>query len=146
MSAAVFVDTNVLVYARDAAVPEKQGRAADWLRALWEARTGRLSVQILQEYYAVATRKLRPGLPPEEARRELDRLSFWRPLAIDMSVLRRAWAVEERFRLSWWDALVVAAAQLVDARFLLTEDLQDGQDLDGVRVVDPFQHTPEDLL
>ena len=63
MTAAVFVDTNVLVYARDAASPEKQGRAAAWIRTLWQSRAGRLSVQILQEYYAVVTRKLRPGLP-----------------------------------------------------------------------------------
>ena len=67
MSAPVFVDTNVLVYARDASEPGKQPRAAAWLAHLWREQTGRTSVQVLSEYYATVTRKLRPGLPAADA-------------------------------------------------------------------------------
>lgn len=60
-----FVDTNVLVYARDISEPEKQRRASEWLAHLWRSREGRLSVQVLQEYYVTLTQKLKPGLPRE---------------------------------------------------------------------------------
>ncbi len=61
---------------------------------------------------------------------------MWQPIQIDLAVLRRAWVIEERFRFSWWDGLIVAAAQASESPVLLTEDLQDGQGFDGARVVD----------
>lgn len=135
----VFVDTNVLVYARDAADPAKQERAAAWVRHLWETGTGRLSVQVLQELYVTITKKLRPGLDPEEARAEVRDLLAWRPVSIGPLVLESAWSIEERFGLSFWDALIVAAARSAGCDVLLTEDLQHGAELDGLRVMDPFQ-------
>ena len=60
--------------------------------------------------------------------------------------MRRARTASERFSLSWWDALIVAAAQVCDCDYLLTEDLQDGQDLEGVRIVDPFRYAPDEIL
>ncbi len=145
MTAPIFVDTNVLLYARDASEPEKQPVAAAWLEALWHDRTGRLSVQVLQEYYAVATRKFKPGLPRAEARADIRNLVAWQPIAIDEGVLEMAWGVQDRFGLSWWDALIVAAAKRGGCRWLLTEDLQHGQDLDGVEVVSPFVVEPGEL-
>ena len=71
------------------------------------------------------------------------------PIQIDLAVLRRAWAIEERFRLSWWDALIIAAAQTCECKVLLTEDLQDGQEFGAVQVVNPFaasDRTPEEIL
>ena len=73
-----------------------------------------------------------------KARQIVEALSVWEPVQIDLAILRRAWLVEERFRLSWWDALIVAAAPAAECAVLLTEDLQDGQLLDTLRVVDPF--------
>lgn len=140
----VFVDTNVLVYTRDVARAEKQARAAAWMRHLWESRTGRLSFQVLQEYYVTVTAKLRPGMKEADARRHVRALMAWHPLAVGASELERAWVVQDRFELSWWDALIVSAAQAAACRFLLSEDLQDGQELDGVGVVDPFAHEPPD--
>ncbi len=140
MSAIVFVDTNVLVYAVDSSQGEKQRQCRDWLVALWDSRRGRVSVQVLQECYLTLTRKLRPGLPPAEARREVEAYLAWHPLTISPEVLQRAWGVEATFGLSFWDSLIVAAALASGARFLLTEDLQDGQDLFGIRVVNPFLH------
>ena len=135
----VFVDTNVLVYARDMADPIKQTRASEWIAHLWQTREGRLSVQVLQEYYVTTTRKLRPGLAPEEARADVNDLAAWSPVVIDIGVVEAAWALEDRFGLSFWDSLVVAAAQVARCDVLLTEDLQHGADLDGVRVFDPFR-------
>jgi predicted nucleic acid-binding protein len=143
MTATVFVDTNVLVYYRDAAQAEKQRLAASWLRHLWESRKGRLSVQVLNEYYYTVTRKLASPLAPEQARLDVRRLRAWSPVPLDGTLLEAAWQAESRFRLSFWDALVVAAARTAGCRYLLTEDLQHEQDLDGVRVVDPFLVGPE---
>lgn len=145
MSARCFVDTNVLVYARDATEPEKQAPALAWLRHLWEARAGRLSFQVLTEYYVTVTAKLRPGLPAEDARRDVRNLLAWQPLALDGPVLEGAWAAQARFGLSWWDALIVAAAQVLECPYLLTEDLSHGQDLGGVRVLNPFRAEPSSL-
>lgn len=143
---AVFVDTNVLVYARDASEPAKQQRAADWVSALWASRSGRISVQVLNEYYVTVTRKLVPGMPPVDARADVADLLAWRPVLVDADVVTAAFAVADRFGLSHWDALIVAAAQAAGCDHLLTEDLQDGQRLGDVTVVDPFEHHPETLI
>ena len=135
----VFVDTNVLVYARDASDMGKQAIAAAWMEHLWTSASGRLSVQVLQEYYLTVTRKLDPGLSAEEAREDVRDLAAWRPLRIDQPIVEAAWRMEDRFGLSFWDSLIVAAAQAAGCDALLTEDLQHGLDIDGLRVVDPFQ-------
>jgi len=142
MTEPVFVDANVLVYTRDAADPAKQRRAGEWMSRLWNDRRGRVSVQVLDEFYVTVTRKLRPGLDRESARTFVRTLFAWDPVPMDTKLLDNAWTVEDRFSLSFWDALVVSAAQLAGCTTLLTEDLQDGQDLDGVRVVNPFRHDP----
>ncbi len=141
----IFVDTNVLVYALDASQGVKHEAARYWLETIWQSKRGRLSMQVLQECYVTLTRKLRPGLSPVDARREMEAYLPWEPMVVTTVVLQRAWSNESRFSLSWWDALIVAAAQASGARYLLTEDLQDGQDFDGLRVVNPFTHTPRDL-
>jgi predicted nucleic acid-binding protein len=80
MTAKVFVDTNVLVYWRDASEPDKQARALAWMETLWERRTGRLSFQVLQEFYVTVTAKLDPGLTPELARLDVGHLMSWKPV------------------------------------------------------------------
>lgn len=140
----VFVDTNVLVYARDGGDPEKQTQAAKWLTHLWRRREGRLSFQILNEYYVTVTRKLRPGLSTEEARQDVRDLLAWRPHAVDDGVMQGAWAVGDRYGLSFWDALVVAGAYAARCDVLLTEDLSHGQRLGELLVVNPFVTAPPD--
>ncbi len=137
MTGPVFVDTNVFVYRHDDSVPEKQSRAEQWIVFLVRSRTGRLSYQVLQELYATLTRP-RLSFDHSEARRIVQLLSVWQPLRIDTGILERAWQAQERHAISWWDALIVAAAQAGQCSILLTEDLQPGQVFDGVRVVDPF--------
>jgi len=146
MSATVFVDTSVLVYVRDATEEDKQRRAVAWMAALWEGRRGRLSYQVLQEYYVTATLKLDPPRDPDDVREDVILLRSWKPQPVDFVTMETAWTVQDRLGLSWWDALVVAAALQAGSRWLLTEDLQDGQDLLGVTVVDPFRHAPDEIL
>jgi len=141
-----FVDTNVLVYARDASETRKQPLAMTWIEALWEQHLGRLSFQVLAEFYVTVTQKLDPGMSRHDARAELRDLMAWRPIAIDGAVMDRAFALQDRFRLSWWDAQIVAAAQLLGCRYLLSEDLAAGQRFDGLEVVDPFRHPPAAVL
>lgn len=138
MGALVFVDTNVLLYKCDAADPAKQRRAAAWLAHLWQDRSGRTSTQVLSEFYSNATRKLKPGLPAEDAWDEVLAYLTWHPLPIDAEVLRTAREVERRYRLAWWDSTIVAAAQLQGCEVLLTEDLQDGLRMGSLVVRSPF--------
>ena len=126
MTGPVFVDTNVLVYLHDATEPAKQARAAEWIAFLARRREARISVQVLQELYAVFARKLDRGVDAEEAREIVRDLAAWNPVAIDVAMLERAWLLERRYGISWWDALILAAAQACGCRTLLTEDLQHG--------------------
>lgn len=146
MSATVFVDTNVLVYVRDRTDEGKQRMAAEWVASLWDSRLGRLSVQVLQEYYVTLTRKLKPARSAEEVREDVIALSAWRPAAIDVGMIERAWELQDRFAFSWWDSLIVAAAGAMRCRYLLSEDLQDGQVIDGLTIVSPFTRGPDDVL
>jgi len=138
MTGRTFVDSNVLVYARDTRDRAKQARAADWLAMLWRERTGRIGIQVLSEYYVTVTRKLRPGLSADEAWDDVRLLMSWRPQPLDEQLLEHGRDIERRFRLSWWDSLVVAAAQLQDCSTLLSEGFQNGMEFDTVVVSNPF--------
>lgn len=144
MSATVFVDTNVLIYALDQADPKKQAAAAAWRTALWKTRRGRLSLQVLQEFYAKVTKKWPSA--KDLARIEVLDLFSWHPLSLSPELLEVAWKLQDRFQLSFWDALIVAAAKACGCAYLLTEDLQPGQEFGGVSVVSPFFTAPESLL
>jgi predicted nucleic acid-binding protein len=137
-----FVDTNVLVYARDASERAKQDSAQHWLEYLWRSRTGRLSHQVLNEYCVVVTEKLQPGLDREQARADVRNLMAWTPLPTTSATIETAWTIQDRHRLAWWDCLIVAAAQIAGCTWLLTEDLTHDRVFEGVRVVDPFRVAP----
>jgi predicted nucleic acid-binding protein len=145
MTARVFIDSSVLVCSRDASERTKQARAHEWMAHLSRSASGRLSVQVMNEFYVTVTRKLKPGLSREQATRDLQDLSVWHPLGVDARLMTSAWDIENRHGLSFWDALVVAAARELGCDFLLTEDLQDGQRFGELTVVDPFRHTPQSL-
>lgn len=139
----VFVDTNVLLYQWDRTEPDKQARATAWMKQLWKTKRGRLSYQVLAEFYVTATHKLKPGMKRPAAQWNVRTLLAWEPVAVDARLLERAWKVQDRFRTSWWDALIVAAAQTAGCRTLLSEDFQAGQDFDDLTVVDPFKTAPD---
>ena len=146
MTARAFVDSNVLIYPFDRDAGAKRAVAKEWIDRLWDSAEGRISAQVVSETYVTITRKLKPGLAPAEAQDAVRRYLDWKPLPIDARLIDAAWRIETRWRLSWWDALIVAAAQRAECAWLLTEDLQDGQRFDDVEVVDPFRHTPDEIL
>ena len=141
----VFVDSNVLLYAHDRSESEKQAVAHAWLEALWLDRAGRVSPQVLREFYWNATRKLVRPLTRTAARDVVRRFGPWSTADDDAALVAEAWKLEDRSQLAWWDALIVASAIHANCRWLLTEDLQDGQRFGGVVVVDPFRHTPDEI-
>ena len=141
-----FVDTNLLVYARDASESVKQPLAREWIDQLWKTRRGRLSVQVLNEYYITVTRKLEPGMPRAEAQADVRDLVSWNPVPVNAALIDSAWMVESRFGFHFWDALIIASAFRAGCRYLLTEDLQDGQDLQGLLVLNPFTERSKRLL
>lgn len=134
-----FIDTNVLLYAHDASETVKQPIARSLLETLWQDRSGTLSTQVLQEFYVVATRKLEQPLARDEAREIVELYSAWPVVVTDPTLILAATRIEEEHQLSFWDALIVEGARMAGAERLLTEDLQDGRVIEGVRVENPFR-------
>jgi len=141
----VFIDTTVLLYGVDDRDLAKRDRARAWLAACWERRCGHISTQVLGEFYANARRKFSGALTQGEARALVRRYQNWNPWLIDQPTVESAWATESRYQVSYWDALMVAAARHQGCTLLLTEDLQHGQQLEGIRIVNPFIEGPEIL-
>ena len=139
----VFIDTNVLLYGVDDADPAKRDRAREWIAACWQRRCGRLSTQVLNEYYVNVKKKFSKAITQGDARAEIRRYQHWRPWVIDHPTIETAWAVESRFGLHYWDALMIAAAQQQGCTLFLSEDLQHERQIDGVRIVNPFLIGPE---
>ena len=138
MTGPCFVDANVLIYARDPRDAAKQQRAHAWLELLWREQRGRTSMQALSEFYVNQRRLSGVGAAPEELWDRVARYFAWGPYPVDELLLRRAHEIEQRHRLSWWDCMIVGAAQLQDCALLLSEDLQDGGMFGGVTVRSPF--------
>jgi len=133
-----FVDTNVLLYAYDTSAGPRHARAADLVGRLWSERNGALSVQVLQEFFVNATHKVGAPLTSEAAVDRLRSLSRWRvhsPLPDDVVA---AASLSHRHQLSFWDAMIVRSAAELHCGILWSEDLNDGQLIEGVRVRNPF--------
>lgn len=138
MSTLTFVDTNVIAYAHDASETVRQPLAGEILEELWQSRSGVVSTQVLSEFYVVATRKFKPALTRREARSVVDAYSAWPVVQIDATLILAASALEERHQLSFWDALIIEAARRGGAKRLMSEDLQSGQRIAGLVIVNPF--------
>ncbi len=139
MSAIVFVDSNILIYAHDLDAGVKRERAMAKLRELWDSGTGRLSVQVLQEFYVNATQKLATPVARSTAREIIKTYGVWVYQATTVETVTRATEISDLTRISFWDALIVASAEEVDADELLSEDLNDGQEIAGIKVVNPLK-------
>lgn len=144
MNADVFVDTNVLLYAVDTGDAAKHVAAQRWREALWSTGRGCISFQVLQEFYAKAM-KIQPSAKAD-IRADARDLLAWRPIPISAELYLAAWRIEDRYRLSFWDALIVAASKAASCTYLLTEDLQHDQSFEGVRVISPFLIGPDAIL
>ena len=139
MTEVVFVDTNILIYARDTSEPEKHRTAATCIERLWREQRGRTSMQVLNEYYVTVTRKLKPGLHVDAAWDDVQSFLAWEPYETNRALLLAAREIERRYRISWWDSLIVGAAQLQHCSTLITEDLQDGMHFESVVIQNPFK-------
>jgi predicted nucleic acid-binding protein len=135
-SSRVFLDTNVLVYADDPRDPAKQHTALNLLRAHLRQRTGVVSLQVLQEYFVSATRKLK--LDAELARRRVEVFAKFHLAEPTVNDVLAAIDLHRLHSFSYWDALVLRMAKQAGCRVVLTEDLQHGQEFDGLRIVNPF--------
>jgi predicted nucleic acid-binding protein len=133
----VFVDTNVLVYADDLDAGDKRAVAQTTLRDVIVGRTGVVSTQVLQEYFVVATRKL--GVAPAPARRKVELLSSLDVVRVDVPAILGAIDLHRLHAISFWDALIVECAAAAGCGRILSEDLQHGWAVRGVRVENPFR-------
>jgi predicted nucleic acid-binding protein len=139
--ARAFVDANVLVYALDASAGTKKAAAERLLADLWETGTGCLSVQVLQEFYVTVTRKVAQPLAIDEAQDRVREFAAWNVFAPTAPDVLAAIDLHKRLQLGFWDAMIVHAAAQSGCDVLWTEDLQDGQIVQGVRVRNPFLPT-----
>jgi predicted nucleic acid-binding protein len=137
MSARSFFDTNILIYADDKAVPAKQRHALDLVAEHRRARTGVVSLQVLQEYFVTVTRKLH--VDPGVARRKVELLAEFDVAAPDLADILAAIDLHRLHGLSFWDALILRAAKQSGCKILFSEDMQDRREIDGLQIVNPFQ-------
>lgn len=142
----VFVDTNVILYARDLNAPEKRAAAQGWLRTLAGLKAVILSRQVINEAYFNLIRRRHFALTPQIARAAVAPLEAFVRAPSNAQTLREAWELEDRYGLSFWDALLMASANAVPCSHFLSEDLNDGQLYGNVRVINPFRHAPQDVL
>lgn len=133
-----FVDTNVLVYAFDKSGSPKKRIAERLMNELMDQDRLRVSTQVLQELFVTLTRKVGQPCSSEEALAVLDDLTAWPLMTMDYAAIRAAIDLADHSKLSFWDALIVVAAARTGATVLYTEDLNDGQEILGVRISNPF--------
>jgi predicted nucleic acid-binding protein len=136
--APAFLDTNVLVYAFDRGDEVRRKVATRLVERLASEGRLRLSTQVLQEFIVNVTRKISKPIGVGEAIRIIDDLAVWNPVLIEVDDIKSAAQLGEEARLSYWDALIVVAAAHSGAAILYTEDLSHGQEILGVRIVNPF--------
>ena len=138
MSDRIFVDTNILVYAHDLSAGDRHDRAYAIIESLWEAETGVISTQVFQEFYVTITRKIKNPLKPTEAREIIRNYLAWPVLINDPEMTIQASEIEEKNSLSFWDAMIVAAALRLQAKKIITEDLNHGQIIEGILIENPL--------
>jgi len=137
MSVRSFFDTNVLIYTDDRATPAKQRRALELVAEHRLAGTGVVSLQILQEYFVTVTRKLH--VEAQVARRKVELLAEFDVAVLGLPDILAAIDLHRLHKLSFWDALVVRAAQQAGCTVLYSEDMQNARQVDGLRIVNPFR-------
>ena len=139
----VFVDTSVLIRSEDGADPEARAQVLAWLTLLWQQRAGRVSTQVLNDFYRLVTTRIQPPMPNGDARAEVRRYQRWNPWAIDHATVESAWSIESRFGLAYADALIVAAAKAQGCELLLSLELPHHAQYDSVQILNPLLTGPE---
>lgn len=137
MSDKTFVDTNVLIYAHDVDAKRKHEIAKNLLQELWMERSGVVSMQVLQEFYINVTRKIATPLGKDVARQVVNSYSIW-CVETTPAEITTAFRIEDESRIGFWDALIIASAAKCGATRIVSEDLNAGQRIAGLRVENPF--------
>ncbi|MFZ2989387.1 PIN domain-containing protein [Ideonella sp.] len=145
MSSPVMLDTSVLLACFDDSDLDRRDQARAWVALCWTRRSGRITVQALNEFYSASRKRFASAISAGDARAEVRRYQHWRPWQVDHPTVETAWAIESRFGLTYADALIVASAQHQSCSTLLTERLAHGLQFDGVRIINPFRVAPEGL-
>lgn len=133
-----FVDTNIFIYAYDLSAPEKNKAAKKLVANLWESGLGVISIQVLQELYVNLTRKLPNPVNREQAAQIVTDLGYWQLHRPNLADLQKALTIEKEHNISFWDAMIVSSALQMDCKILWTEDLNSGQYLAELVVLNPF--------
>jgi predicted nucleic acid-binding protein len=135
---AEFLDTNILVYAHDRSAEHKFTRARALIEQLWVRDDGILSTQVLQEFYVTVTTKIPNPILPLDARRIVSDFATWTVAVVEMPDILRAGEMAERYRLNFWDGLILAAAYKEEATIIWSEDFRHGQKYGEITVLNPF--------
>lgn len=138
-----FVDTNVFVYAHDLTAGSKHHRARALVEELWQSRQGCLSVQVLQEFFIITTRKIPQPLEVSVAAQVIDDLGHWHVHAPVPSDVRAAIEIHALTGVSFWDSMILHSARELGCQVVHSEDLNPGQDYGGVHVHNPFSENPQ---
>jgi len=133
-----FVDTNILIYAHDVDAGDRHWRAKTVVSELWESGLGMLSTQVLHEFYVNITRKIPAPLAPAAARALIEPYLSWQVQALGPDSVLIASEIQQRYRISFWDALIIHAAACGGASVLYSDDLNAGQVMEGVKIVNPL--------
>ena len=133
-----FVDTNVLVYAYDRSAGQKNRRAAALMERLWSGNAGSTSIQVLQEFFVITTRKIARPLRPERARTIIGDMGAWRIHRPSIEDVLGAIEIAEKACISFWNGMIVRSASAQGATVVWSEDLQAGGKISGVRIHNPF--------
>ena len=133
-----FVDTNVLIYAHDVSAGDKHIRAQELIRELWQSGEGCLSIQVLQEFYVNATQKVTRLLTPDIAAQIVGDLAVWQVHRPGVEDVLNAIRMQNRYQISFWDAMIIASAIQLGCRQIWSEDLNPGQAYGTVTVINPF--------
>jgi predicted nucleic acid-binding protein len=134
----IFLDTNILLYAYDLDEESKRQTAKGILANCWNNRSGAVSTQVLQEFYVTLTRKLPKKLTANEAREIIRDFLPWPIYQVAPTDIVKASELEEKSGYTFWDSLVITAAQNTNAEILYSEDMQDGQQFGGLKIINPF--------
>jgi predicted nucleic acid-binding protein len=139
MTGSVFLDSNILVYAYNKHSPEKQAKAQAILRDAIKNESAVISTQVLGEFFVVVTRKIKAPLTLNDAEKIIAILSVLPVEEIDLPLVKRAIDTQQLYETSYWDSLILAAAERSGCNRILSEDLNDGQQYNGVLVENPFK-------
>lgn len=135
----IFVDTNILVYAHDVSAGIKHATAKKLIQELWENKTGCLSIQVMQEFYVSVTQKVPNPMDYVNAIGIIRDLKYWKVHEPKIEDVLNAVDIQQRYQISFWDAMILQSALQLECGLLWSEDLNPGQVYESVKLINPFQ-------